>query len=423
MSDQCAEILLRSWWQGAWPYRKSYTIDAAKVEEDLIDFPLLIDIIDLDLAADALSSGDDIVFTDLEGNTLSHEIELYDSDSGHLVAWVNVPRLSSTEETILFIYFGNTNASNQEDPENTWDSNYVMVQHLDEDTGTHYDSTGNANYGTAEMGTQQDAQGRIAGADLFDGIDDYVDCGNGSSLQITGSLTVEAWVFSTGGTGSNRILAKDKTQEVGTFILWRNPQGDLAFIVADSGNTWHRAIDEPIADREWVNVAGVYDSPSQQVRLYRNGTLVTEADGPVALNLSGEIVTIGSSSNDEHNWHGTIDEVRISNVSRSGGWIQTSYNNQNDPVSFAAMGDIEIQCEGNFDCDYDCDGSDALQFKRDFGRSLFLNPCGSGNPCNGDFDCDEDVDGSDAQIFKQDFGRSPFSTPCPPCVDGAWCSY
>lgn len=86
------------------------------------------------------------------------------------------------------------------------------------------------------------------------------------------------------------------------------------------------------------------------------------------------------------------------------------------------LGDA-CDCEGNFDCDQDVDGSDAQFFKSDFGRSGFNNPCTDANPCYGDFDCDGDVDGSDAQIFKTDFGRSNFSNPCPPCVVGTWCSY
>jgi hypothetical protein len=80
-------------------------------------------------------------------------------------------------------------------------------------------------------------------------------------------------------------------------------------------------------------------------------------------------------------------------------------------------------CEGNFDCDNDCDGTDAATFKIDFGRSVFSDPCTNDIPCNGDFDCDVDVDGTDAAIFKEDFGRSGFSDPCPPCSTGPWCAY
>ena len=80
-------------------------------------------------------------------------------------------------------------------------------------------------------------------------------------------------------------------------------------------------------------------------------------------------------------------------------------------------------CEGNFDCDGDCDGTDASTFKVDFGRSTFNNPCNSESQCKGDFDCDNDCDGSDAALFKEDFGRSDFDNPCPACVVGEWCVY
>jgi hypothetical protein len=38
-------------------------------------------------------------------------------------------------------------------------------------------------------------------------------------------------------------------------------------------------------------------------------------------------------------------------------------------------------CEGNFDCDVDVDGTDAFNFKADFGRSSILNPCPSLDDC------------------------------------------
>ncbi len=78
------------------------------------------------------------------------------------------------------------------------------------------------------------------------------------------------------------------------------------------------------------------------------------------------------------------------------------------------QGDI-CECEGNFDCDDNVDGSDAIIFKAEYGRSPYSNPCTEENPCPADFDQDGDVDGSDALKFKEDFGRSEFDDPCPPC--------
>ncbi len=80
-------------------------------------------------------------------------------------------------------------------------------------------------------------------------------------------------------------------------------------------------------------------------------------------------------------------------------------------------------CEGNFNCDADVDGSDAALLKVDFGRSNIEHPCIAGDTCNGDFNCDGDVDGTDASLFKSDFGRSSMQSPCPACVQGEWCGY
>ena len=74
-----------------------------------------------------------------------------------------------------------------------------------------------------------------------------------------------------------------------------------------------------------------------------------------------------------------------------------------------------IKCDGDFDCDKDIDGKDAMDFKKDFGRSLLANPCTAGDQCLGDFDGDQDIDGMDANAFKRDFGRSSLTYPCNGC--------
>jgi hypothetical protein len=92
------------------------------------------------------------------------------------------------------------------------------------------------------------------------------------------------------------------------------------------------------------------------------------------------------------------------------------------PPQGNGIGDA-CDCEGNFACDLDVDGTDASIFKLYFGRSTFNNPCTAFDPCRGDFNCDGDADGSDASLFKADFGRSGASNPCPACVVGDWCTY
>jgi hypothetical protein len=81
------------------------------------------------------------------------------------------------------------------------------------------------------------------------------------------------------------------------------------------------------------------------------------------------------------------------------------------------------ECEGDFNSDGKVDGTDAANFKKDFGRGGLNRPCSNGDPCKGDFTCDQNVSGTDAALFKSDFGRNALNMPCPSCVTVPWCTY
>jgi hypothetical protein len=81
------------------------------------------------------------------------------------------------------------------------------------------------------------------------------------------------------------------------------------------------------------------------------------------------------------------------------------------------------ECEGDFNGDGKVDGTDAANFKKDFGRGGLNNPCSNAAPCKGDFTCDKNVSGTDAALFKSDFGRNSLNRPCPSCPTATWCIY
>ncbi|MHA1884213.1 MAG: DUF2341 domain-containing protein, partial [Promethearchaeota archaeon] len=182
-------------------YYKELSIDHSKVSglTPLNDFPFLISIYDSDLHENVQSSGNDIAFSD--GITwLDHEMELFERDYNathtKLVVWVRLPSLSTTVDTKIYLYYGNATMTPRENPTGVWDTNYKGVWHSSEDpTGTIYDSTSNNNDGTPQgsMGSADQVDGQIGGSLNFDGNDEYIDCGNPTELQITGSITVEAW--------------------------------------------------------------------------------------------------------------------------------------------------------------------------------------------------------------------------------------
>ena len=192
-----ATTAANAWFDPDWGARQAITVLSTAADADLSGFPVLVRIEDSGntLFSAAHSSGYDIVFTTSDGTTqLPHEIEFYDASAGELYAWVRVPLLSSTVDTTLFLYYGNATAPDQQDAVGTWDSDFVMVQHLQETSGSHVDSTAYSNDGTPQNGVDQNAAGRVDGADSFDGADDHVEVVDDPSLRVV-EMTVEAWVY------------------------------------------------------------------------------------------------------------------------------------------------------------------------------------------------------------------------------------
>jgi hypothetical protein len=121
-------------------------------------------------------NGYDIFFsTDPNGLTkLDHEMEEYNPVTGQVVAWVRIPTLSHTTDTVLYLFYGNPNiTSSQQNPGGVWNSNYQAVYHLaNVANGVANDSTNLADNGT--LTSVAAASGEIDGAGSFNGTSSYV---------------------------------------------------------------------------------------------------------------------------------------------------------------------------------------------------------------------------------------------------------
>jgi hypothetical protein len=155
----------------------------------------------------------------------------------------------------------------------------------------------------------------------------------------------------------------------------------------------------------WPSIPGCIEDPDCEIN---NPPVYKGASAPDATTviITGAVLSMGNSTARTHLTDGAVNAI-IEAVENPG---------------LGGYGDA-CDCEGNFDCDQDCDGTDAAFFKLNFGRSEFNNPCINENQCDGDFDCDGDCDGTDAAVFKEDFGRSEFNNYCPTCTAGDWCIY
>ena len=142
----------------------------------------------------------------------------------------------------------------------------------------------------------------------FDGMDDYVDCGAGKSLDITGPITAEVWVFPdrVPPTGEPAIMGKT----FGSYVLTFFKSGNLWWYISSGGN----GCAAPLRPREWSHVVGTFDG--KMVKLYINGRSArSRASDTPKIGRAGHFF-MGKSEGDVQFtenalFKGMLDEARI----------------------------------------------------------------------------------------------------------------
>ena len=327
------------WYNPSWSYRKAITIDHTKVfNTDQTNFPVLINLTsDAGLASHALSTGYDIFFTSSDGATkIPYERESYSSSTGALVAWVNVASLSHTANTILYMYYGNASATDQQQATSTWNANYKSVWHMKEATGTNVsDATSNNHTGT-QTGSPIQAAGKIGGSLTFN-TNKYLDMGNQSDYNFgNGAFTISAWLY--GGSDSKFILGKDdfagnnnntliytKTSAPLGYAYWPGATNGATYFGA-KGSTWH-----------YVTITRTGTSTGGLTAYYDGNVSATNTESRNLSNTTPFRVGQDNVTN-TYAFDGSIDETRVSNSVRSADWIKTEYYNQSSPSTFYSLG-------------------------------------------------------------------------------------
>jgi len=340
-----------NWWNNSWSSRKLLTINSSQVDEDLTNFPILVyESSDSDLASRAQSDGDDIVFILHSDNStqLNHEIELYNDGTGKLIAWVNITSLSSSTDTMIWMYYGNSTCISQENINDTWDSNYISVLHFKEGTAgtaqdsTQYDSDAVPGHGDAAGSTDPDqtVSGQFGYGVDFDGLPatadgtygGYMDIGDDSDISITGDLTITTWMNWDGRTASYDYWT-GSTYSAGEWTLYHDADGTLKASRNAAG------LDSGVAPPEntWFMNTFVDDGSDWYFFVNKTrtsfGSRQDGTDTGVAKRIGGRFTSPGDRS-----WDGTIDEFRISNIGRNQSWLNTSYNTMSNTSTFTSIG-------------------------------------------------------------------------------------
>jgi hypothetical protein len=202
-------------------------------------------------------------------------------------------------------------------------SGLVAAYGFNEGSGTTLaDSSGNGLHGTIS-GATWTASGKYGGALSFDGVNDWVTVADNNLLDLTGGLTLMAWVRPDVASGVRDVLVKEGTG-VDVYNLyarnWRGlPEGNV--LVGGSNRT---AEGSALAAGTWVHLAATYDGAT--LRYYTNGSLLASTTISGSIATSGGALRIGGNSLWGEFFDGLIDEVRIYSRALSAAEITTDMN-------------------------------------------------------------------------------------------------
>jgi len=336
-------------------FRKLITINSSEVSggSNLTNFPVLVSFTDPNLATITNggnvnnANGYDINFTQSDGQTtLNYQIETYVAASGQLVAWVRIPTLSATTTTSFYMYYGNCTVNSSQGSANTWNTNYVGVWHL---SSNFNDVTSNANNAT-NSGTTNVA-GNISNGQSFNGTSNYIVMPNTSSsfTSVNGTVTAELW-FKANAAGV--ILDELGTAAINTS--WHDSWIEVLATGQVKVRVWNLTALSlgTVSFGTWHHAVISYNSVTSTLDGFLDGVQSLTSDVGTARSLpwnsgDGEFFCLGPTDVTNQGsgayFSGVMDEVKISNVALSAGWIATEYNNQNNPSSFYSVGSQQGQ--------------------------------------------------------------------------------
>ena len=367
-------------------YERNITIDYTKVSggSDLYSFPVLVTITGQDFLKNSPAgqifngNGYDIIFTDNNYNKLDHQLEYYNGINGDLIAWIRIPTLSSSSNTVIKILYGNLQVNTDPSVTSVWDSHYKGVWHLDDNTlddFTSFDKPG------TPYNTPTYPSGRIYNALGLNGTNEYVEVLNAPNANFAGNVTVSAWVYMDAG-GRDQKIAGNQNNSSGGYKFGIYTNNKVEFEIRNSANTPSLNRDVAggtvLSTGQWYYLAGISSDVLDSIKTFVNGIPERPFKKTGILGTASNNLTIGKEpflSN--YYFDGMFDELRISDKVRSNGWMRTEYNNQSSPSTFYALGAAAVT--NNLPSAGICNVPLTLTFGYPTGGTYSGNPYISGN--------------------------------------------
>jgi hypothetical protein len=205
-------------------------------------------------------------------------------------------------------------------------------------TWTDVNGLGPKNNGTLINGPTYNSSN--GGSIVFDGVDDYSTVSSYTPLN-NSSMTLNIWTKATSNPSTQRttLMSKWGSSNQGNFswLLFLNwfGNGNLYFLVGNSsGNNYSTAtMTSNLSTSQYVNFSVAYNSGN--IKMYRNGTLITEENSPyTSLKAVPTPLTIGADWDNGPTdtllryYNGNIAVSQIYNRALSSTEVLQNYNAQ-----------------------------------------------------------------------------------------------
>ena len=207
-------------------------------------------------------------------------------------------------------------------------SGLVAAYNFEESQGTTtvVDKSGKGNHGVISGAIR--SSGKFGNSLSFDGSNDWVKINDASSLDLTTSVTVEAWVYPDELRSGwwYCVLAKDVQGGAAYYLAANSDLNNPEFGIKTEDWKWNALHGGPSLRQvtSWVHLAATYDGAIQ--RLYVNGTQVSSRAQSGRMMVSSSPLYIGRSGVWSEYFKGRIDDVRIYNRALSASEIKADMN-------------------------------------------------------------------------------------------------
>ena len=310
-------------WDVDWGRKKQVNVTGGT--ETLFNFTF-VSIVDKE--TDMQTDFDDIRWIDsIEANVIPYYPVSYNNTAAIFKAKSNI----SVGTNIFYMYYDNDAASSGEDRINAYDQ-YTLAVYDFEETGENTTSISwNSHFNltkSSEGGYNISWGEGIIGGSLNTSVksgDTSIGAGMESILQFPtafkAKFTLSVWVWANRVVDSNHIV----TFEDAKVILSTNDaDGKGKFTTDDAGGQNNALTTDVLQTKVWLRLTGT--SNGWIIQIFRNGTNEQNISQNIPDSGNADI-RIGFSPTNSGYDNGKIDDVILSNVTRSAAWIMREYQN------------------------------------------------------------------------------------------------